>query len=351
MTRSRARTAVVAAVSLLATLGVAAPAEASHVNCGTVLTRSTTLHQDVGPCSGNGITVAANNVTLNLNGHRVFGTNQSGEGAGVLLRHVSGVVVVNGTVEQFDGGVVIEGGARNSVVRVTARDNIGSSEGMSGPSETLYGDGIAVQGSSHNRIIGNHAVNNGPYSGIALYEVPDSDHPTTPANPVTNNVVHGNVVEDNVACREGPFCDNDGIRLEPNVGPDNLVSRNIVRRNGLDGISLFGRTHGNRLVENVVEDNGYDGAVPGDGIRVFGFENLIQGNRSFDNAANGISVGRRSFAPLGSLPAPNGRSNQILRNDTGGNGTFDLHDSNPGCDANVWRGNRYHTANQPCTTA
>lgn len=97
-----------------------------------------------------------------------------------------------------------------------------------------------------------------------------------------------------------------------------------------------------------MEDNGYDGAVPGDGIRVFGFENLIQGNRSF-NTANGISVGRRSFAPLGSLPAPNGRSNQILRNDTGGNAAFGLHDSNPGCDANPW-GNRYHTANQPCTT-
>ncbi len=184
-----------------------------------MLTRSTTLHQDVGPCSGNGITVAANNVTLNLNGHRVFGTDQSGEGAGVLLRHVSGVVVVNGTVEQFDGGVVIEGGARNSVVRVTARDNIGSSEGMSGPSETLYGDGIAVQGSSHNRIIGNHAVNNGPYSGIALYEVPDSDHPTTPANPVTNNVVHGNVVEDKSPAGRGRSATTTGSGSSPTSVP------------------------------------------------------------------------------------------------------------------------------------
>ena len=119
--------------------------------------------------------------------------------------------------------------------------------------------------------------------------------------------------------------------------------------NGLDGISLFGRTHDNRVTNNTVEANGFQGAVRGDGIRVFGFRNLIADNRSFDNALDGISVGRRGIAPPGSLPAPNGRDNRILDNITGGNGRTDLYDSNPDCDNNIWLGNQFETAIPPCT--
>ena len=115
-----------------------------------------------------------------------------------------------------------------------------------------------------------------------------------------------------------------------------------------DGISLFGRTHENRVTDNVVNNNGFRGAVRGDGIRVFGFRNLISGNRAFGNALDGISVGRRGLLPLGSLPAPNGRDNRILNNVTGDNGRVDLHDSNPNCDNNIWQGNVYEVAVVPC---
>lgn len=42
--------------------------------------------------------------------------------------------------------------------------------------------------------------------------------------------------------------------------------------------------------------------------------------------------------------------NRILNNDTAFNGVFDLRDVNPGCDANVWSGNTYRTAEPACTT-
>lgn len=48
----------------------AAPAAAAHNSNAPclVVTQSTTLTGDVGPCSGHGIVVAADNITLNLGG-------------------------------------------------------------------------------------------------------------------------------------------------------------------------------------------------------------------------------------------------------------------------------------------
>lgn len=255
---------------------------------------------------------------------------------------------------------MIEGGGGNSVTGIVARDNIGHSEGHPPAPGTRYGDGIAVEGSSDNRIADNVVVNNGPFAGIGLYERPDSDHPF-PAAPVERNAVMGNLVEDNAFCRVNRttgtrFCDNIGIRLEPGVGPGNAVKGNVVRGNGLDGISLFADTDDNTVMQNLVEGNGFQGAVPGDGIRVFGSRNQIHHNQSVGNRAGGISVGRRTGFPLGALPPnpttgnPRAMLNDIVRNHTGQNQVFDLWDSNPSCDQNTWRRNTFQTANQPCTT-
>lgn len=361
MARRRSFRAAASAVGVL--LGVtvlASPVEAADVACGQVITEDTTLRHDLGPCPNNGLVVAADGVKLDLNGFTVFGTADVGDGAGILVRGSRGVKVTNGTVRAFDGGVVIEGGGANSVTLVVARDNIGHSAGHPPAPGTRYGEGIAVEGSSDNRIADNRVVNNGPFAGIGLYELPDSDHPF-PAAPVERNAVMNNVVEDNQFCRVNRttgarFCDNIGIRLEPRVGPGNTVKGNQVRRNGLDGISLFADADENSVMQNVVEQNGFWGAVPGDGIRVFGSRNAIHHNEVSANRAGGISVGRRTGFALGSLPNnaatgnPRGKLNTIVRNQTGANVIFDLWDSNPGCDENTWRRNTYQKANQPCTT-
>ncbi|MGH9151566.1 MAG: right-handed parallel beta-helix repeat-containing protein [Acidimicrobiales bacterium] len=346
------------AIGVLASLIVVSPAGADHLGCGQVITVDTTLHADLGPCPDHGLVVEADGVRLDLNGHTVFGTPEVGDGAGILVRGTRGVLVTNGTVRDFDGGVVIEGGGGNAVTGVEARDNIGHSEGHPPAPGTRYGDGIAVEGSSDNRIAGNVVVNNGPFAGIGLYERPDSDHPF-PAAPAERNAVMGNVVEGNAFCRVNRqtgarFCDNIGIRLEPGVGPANAVMGNTIRGNGLDGLSLFADADDNVVARNVVEANGFLGAVRGDGIRVFGSRNQVHHNRSTGNAAAGISVGRRTGFPLGSLPGsptgnPRGMLNDLVRNATSGNGVFDLWDGNPACDRNTWRGNSFSTANQACT--
>ncbi len=271
--------------------------------------------------------------------------------------------MTNGTVSDFDAGVVIRNGTGNTVRGINARNNIGASAAVPA---TGYGDGILVQGATNNTIVGNVADNNGPFSGIGLLEFSDADHPNFVTTPTTGNVVRGNTVSNNVFCRPRGACDNDGIRVEPLVGPDNLIEGNHVFGNGLDGIALFSDADQNTVRGNTVFRNGFRGAVTGDGIRVFGSSNLVETNTVYQNARGGLTVGRRPGIGSGSLPNcvqtatrpcpggvsgnPRGQNNQLLRNVTFANGMLDLYDSNPNCDNNIWRGNRYQTASPPCTT-
>ncbi|HVL98011.1 MAG TPA: carboxypeptidase regulatory-like domain-containing protein, partial [Egibacteraceae bacterium] len=75
------------------------------LRCGDVITEDTTLEADLGPCPDNGLIVGADNVTLDLGGHTIFGTDAVGDGAGVLIDNRTGVTVRNGTIRGFDGGV------------------------------------------------------------------------------------------------------------------------------------------------------------------------------------------------------------------------------------------------------
>lgn len=68
------RVGVGAAVAVLLGAGAfASSAAAAPVGCGTVVTRDTTLTADIGPCNSGGLAVGADNVTLDLGGHTVFG--------------------------------------------------------------------------------------------------------------------------------------------------------------------------------------------------------------------------------------------------------------------------------------
>ena len=367
MTRSRkCGTLLVAALAAtLPTIGGAAAQTA--VTCGQTITVSTTLTADLGPCPDNGIIIGADDIVLDLGGHRVFGTPNSRDGAGVLVPGRTGVTVRNGIVEFFDGGVVIQGGGGNTVSAIAARQNKGFL--------AQFGDGIAIESSSDNRILGNQAVDNGPFSGIGVYSLVDSDHPRAFTGPSQRNLIDGNQVVDNAVGRNATTAgtDNDGIRIEPTFtcpstnpecpGPAaaNIITNNLVTGSGLDGIAIFGRSPENVIRNNQVTRNGYfrTTARRGDGIIVFNRSNrtIIENNLTAYNADNGIRIRGPLFANPGAL------ENRIIGNTSYGNAVFptipspafgsaafDLHDQNPNCDANVWLGNRYRTAFPPCTT-
>jgi parallel beta-helix repeat protein len=340
--------AAVLASTLLAVVGSAGPAAATHVSCGQTITSRTILDSDVGPCNGNGIIIGADGVSLDLNGHRVFGTSAFGEGAGILVFRRTGVTISNGTVSGFDGGVVIEGGSGNTVRGITARDNIGFRS--SATVGTLYGDGIAILSSQNNQILRNLAVNNGPFAGIGVYSDVDNDHPRQTTGVSSGNVLDGNSAIANVTTRAGVVnfasTEADGVRLELGSA-GNLVINNQFSRNGLDGISLFARANNNILRNNVMDANGLrTTARRGNGINLFGstLGNVIEGNRVTRNGDNGISVG--------------GQNNQIRANVALQNAflpplnvnvpRFDLRDTNVNCDNNQWVTNTFNTRNMTC---
>jgi hypothetical protein len=355
-------TRIVATFSALVLTGVlvqVSPASAGHISCGQVITQSTTLDSDVGPCPSNGIVIGADNITLNLNGRRVFGTAGPGDRAGVYVFRRTGVTVRNGTVSNFDGGVVIEGGRNNTVTNVNARDNIGRGTGAQ---RTLYGDGIAILSSVDNRVLNSRAVNNGPFAGIGVYSLVDADHPRETTGPSTGNVLENNQISDNIRARDGSLNNPEaaGVRFEPG-GSNNTARNNQMVRNGIDGIQIFSGGGGHVVERNLIHGNGFfrTAARRGNGITLFrgNADNLIRNNRITGNADSGIWV----QGPAGANPGSVG--NEILDNYVVGNVAlpslvnanfaphFDLNDRNPDCDANVWFGNRYRTANPPCTTA
>jgi ribosome maturation factor RimP len=120
-------------------------------------------------------------------------------------------------------------------------------------------------------------------------------------------------------------------------------------------VKLRPGTEGERRLTGVIEAADGEGVVVGgrrlaytdiDKARtVFagGNNNVIEGNRVQGNRANGIRI----RAAAGSFPAPTG--NQILRNVSFGNTTFDLRDDQANCDGNQWHGNQAATFTPPCT--
>ncbi|MFN2506722.1 MAG: right-handed parallel beta-helix repeat-containing protein [Acidimicrobiales bacterium] len=346
-------------VLTLVGLGTTGVAHGAFLGCGDIISQSVTLDGDVGPCANFGIIIGANNITLDLNGYEILGTPARGDKVGIYFQRVTGSTVKNGGVSNFDVGVLIEGGSANTVTNVAAVNNQGGGAG------TFGGDGIAITSSTNNRVIGNKAANNGPYSGIGLYSLVDSAHPRTVTGRSTGNLIENNDVLDNFAPRPGggpESTDNDGIRVE-NQSTDNTFRGNRVSGSGLDGIALFADSGNNLVQGNFVQNNGFFRTAIRRGNGIVSFNrangNRIEGNYVTNNADNGIVI----QGPLGNIPGS--LNNQVLYNTSVGNSarpplattapafigpTFDLQDRNPNCDNNLWFGNRYRTANPPCTT-
>ena len=307
---------------------------------------NTTLKQDVGPCAGDGIDVTANNVTLNLNGHKVFSSGglRTGDFAGIHLMGVSGVTVVGGRpgsqVTGFDAGVFIDHGANNNVMRLNVHDNVGSLDS----GNALLGDGIVGFHTSGNYIAFNSVVHNGIFDGIGLLGLHTD-----------NNTVQSNTVSGNTDFLQGAPGGGTGIitnaflELENPGRGASLVGNNIIGNtvvnNDNSGISNAANTHA-LIARNVISGNGFVEFDPGNGIgdqTLFNADpatyDQITGNTVTGNEGDGIQVG--------------GQYNTITYNTTNSNGGpggfngYDLNDNSTfgqTCLNNTWYGNTWGIA-------
>jgi hypothetical protein len=173
--------------------------------CPTVTTNTVLTSDCIAP-----LTVAADRVTVNLNGHTVMCAPAAAD-VGVDITGHDRVRVMFGTVTGCDAGVSILDGNRNVVVGIQAVGDI---------------VGIAVADSSHNQILFNTA--SGALIGISQIG--------GPGNLIGANRVVGGAVG-----------------IGDGVGPGSRITGNQVIGNATFGITMAGS--GSRVVANRVEGN------------------------------------------------------------------------------------------------
>lgn len=185
--------AVVAATMPLAA-STASAAGPVVVTCGQVITQSTKLAGNVGPCPANGVIIGADHITLDLNGHTLAGARTqlpSGDAGGIRLPLRTGVTVMDGTVTGFDGGIVVNGGSGNTFKNLTVSDNNSSANADSSGNFTAdLGDGIVIFGSAGNVVKNDTIQRNGIYDNVAIIGG-GSDNNTVQSNTITDTVGAG----------------------------------------------------------------------------------------------------------------------------------------------------------------
>jgi parallel beta-helix repeat protein len=295
--RSRVRpsVAVLLAVPVAVMLALrVGEASADHVRCGEKITTDTRLDSDLLNCRNNGIVIAADNVTLNLNGHTIDGDGTPAAGCnprrkicdvGVVSVGHDGVTVRGGSVREFDVGVLVGSARRARVLGVSssrnfsfgfvvfdsARSLVRDCSGSDNPAPE--GDGMGLYGSHDVRILHNSFRRN--------FE------PGLHVGDSTDNLIQGNLFSQNAP----------GIFITES-------NRNQVRRNRLvrDREAILVGP-GNR---NVIARNRVYGAVGGIAIED-GRGNLVAHNLVVDARRVGIRLGIQP-PPIG------GTKNVVVRN-------------------------------------
>lgn len=286
--RSRAKTKFAAAVLVAVSLGlVVQPATAKglskpqpttpilpslvELECGSLVLHSVRLANDIGPCSGDGLIIAANFIKVDLEGHTISGDGDPNNEAQVGIRMADkiGVKVENGIVEKFDAGVYLSGGEGNEIDKITARDNRGTNEkGM--------GDGILLSNSHKNEVSHNTLSGNGAefpfgntilqlFGGISLLDGSSL-----------------NKVERNTVTQHG----STGIRLEGGGVHHNVIKENDSSNNGGNGVSLGFDAYDNQVLGNTLLNNTFSGIGTS-----FGAERAIIRGNTISGSSNGIALG------------------------------------------------------------
>ncbi|WP_310964324.1 right-handed parallel beta-helix repeat-containing protein [Nocardioides terrisoli] len=240
-----------AATGLLA-LGVW-PAGATTLSCGSVVTESVTLTNDLTGCTGDGLDIGADGITIDLNGHTISGT---GSGlAGVSSGGHSGVTIANGTVRGFIAGVTLQGGSDGTVRSVTATGNqfgiiaTGTSDaaitGSTAVKNGLPGDngnGISVVDAT-NTLVSDDVANGNGFGGI---NVIGGDGTTVERSVANSNHVNGVLVQGAADTTVTGVTANDNIDNGFFVRSD--ASNTSIAQSRANATREYGGTNGNGML-------------------------------------------------------------------------------------------------------
>jgi parallel beta-helix repeat protein len=263
LTRFPYRLPLVFAASTLVTLG-GTPARA-QVACGDTITANVVLASNL-DCTGTGLIVGADKVTIDLNGFTLRGDGEPGDlgidnGGGFDRLRIE-----NGRIETFDDGISIGGDAQQASI-----DGI----------EVFgcLGDGIDLNDSDGTRIVGTLVTANG---GAGLQIGGGATGNRFEKSAAVGNVGPGVRIEGsgNSVLKSELTLNEDGVQV---LGEDNTVSGSSAYRNEDDGIEIRGG--GAEVVKNASFGN------LGEGIEVDdAADAVLERNTASGNGENGIWV-------------------------------------------------------------
>lgn len=233
--------------------------------CGATVVANLTLNHDL-TCAGNGLTVGADGIIIDLNGHTIAG---AGAGAGITAAGRTGVVITGGTIRNFLIGVQLAASTGTTIKQIRVSGNrdgiflIGSSGNIIRENTAWQNSRVgvmlrpgAILNSTQNLVIENTLLDN--TNGVILVETPT-----------------GNVFKENIISGSS----NAGIALNGGVSA-NLIKENTLGENAAGVLFNVGSTgllpNANTLAENIITANtcGLKGPAAGNTLR----ENLFQGN-------------------------------------------------------------------------
>ena len=311
--------AVILALTVLGLLTLSgAEAANKQPQCGETITADTTLDSDLVDCPNNGIVIGADDITLDLNGHRIDGDNELVEppcplgefcDSGVVNDRHDGVKIEGGSTRAFGVGVLVLRSRESRVVDISSSKNvlfgamiIRSSRSVirdSSLSNNIApeGDGIGLFGADHIRIVDNSIQDN---AGPGIH-IDGSAHNLIKGNQFGHDSPALLIDSDDNEVRHNRVVRGTGILV--GRGDDNLIVGNRVSR--ADDALAVENGRGNLVARNVVIDARGYGIRLGIGNPLLGGgHNIVRRNlvkRSADDgfrvfAKDGHSLLRRNVA-------------------------------------------------------
>ncbi len=285
--------ALAAVAMLLATALAPAPAAARNCGgaiacaCGDTVTAATTLTQDLGPCTGNGLYVKSG-VVLDCAGHTLTGSDLRGAWYGISLELATAGTVRNCRVTAFRRGIRIRGGSGNVVENNEVVLN-------------KYGIDVAG-GARASRITGN-LIHDHRDEGIHIGS--DADGTVVLDNEIWNTKREHIYVLDADDCRiEGNLLHaSRKAAIYVKNSHRTQVTANVVSDRA---IQVRGNSTGNVFTDNDLKGNGYivDAQLQADGSWLHPHDNTFSGGSiqntgycfrfygSYDNTATAIATDR-----------------------------------------------------------
>lgn len=252
------RSALRGAVALAAGMAALAlaPAGASAIQCGATLDHDVKLNDDL-DCSGfpgdYALDIDANNVTVDLGGHRLIGPDN--DNTGVNSAGFNNLTVKNGTINGFSYSIYLYDPAQDILLKDLKLKL----------QETNDHDGVYV-GDAKNLRISHVDVDNAD-DAVYLYD----SRPNT-------NLSHVRVTGSDPAS-------TDAINIGTGMGENYTGTIHDVKANGAEyGLYIYGNTTGFKVTDSVANNAGYAG---------FYFANGGADPRKYtasDNSANGAGT-------------------------------------------------------------